>query len=166
MLSMYLFENKFPAYTNTENAYCKPYKDTNWRSLEEAFGGCSSTSSCAAFWLGSTGTYQYCTSIDTTVFSSWITLYTKTGKNFLQRHHFVDLTFFINIFFVCILWKAYVLFQKTNFTLPILRDTAIVQQTHANVLPQQNNVQDRRLVPKTDHAKVKISHDIKSYPDN
>ena len=86
MLSMYLFENKFPAYTNTENAYCEPYINTNWRSLEEALGGCSSTSSCVAFWLGCYGSYQYCTSIETTGTCGCTScrLYIKMGKNFLE----------------------------------------------------------------------------------
>ena len=75
----------------------------------------------------------------------------------------INIIIYTYIYILCISWKACVLFQETNFTKPILRDTAIVQQTHANVRPQQNNVQDRRLVPKMDHVKVKIPHHNKSY---
>ena len=77
MLSMYLFENKFPAYTKTENTYCEPDITTNWRSLEEAFGGCSSTSGCASFYEGCYGRYWYCASTATTGSSPCTTLYTK-----------------------------------------------------------------------------------------
>ena len=89
MLSMYLFENKFPAYTKTENAYCEPKTYANWKSLQEAFGGCSSTSSCASFYEGCDGKYYYCASIATTTVSiSCNTLYTQAGKNFLECQHF------------------------------------------------------------------------------
>ena len=88
MLSMYLFENKFPGYTKKENTYCEPYRATNWRSLEEAFGGCSSSSSCEAFFKGCDGKYYYCASIATTGSDRCTTLYTQTGKNFLERQNF------------------------------------------------------------------------------
>ena len=104
MLSMYLFMNTFPAYTKMENAYCEPYIAANWRSLEEAFSGCSLTSSCAAFWIDCNENFQYCSRVkdpgycQRSCHNNECKLYTKTGKIYRERQHFPNLVSCLCVF--------------------------------------------------------------------
>ena len=96
-----------------EKSYCEPYIKTNWTSPEEAFGACSATSSCAAFWADCKNSYEYgrkyyyCASIETIGSYGYCshamskrkrpsyTLFIKPGKSHLERQHFLNLKFFI-----------------------------------------------------------------------
>ena len=94
-----------------EKSYCQPAIKTNWTSPEEAFGACSASSSCAAFWLDcwyeyGMAQYFYCASIESIASNVVLeycsrgkyshTLFIKPGKSCLERQHFLKLKFLVH----------------------------------------------------------------------